>query len=290
MLCFSIRAQERPLWQHGRCNILDDRRHGLRNISRNENENQSSLTGSRQSAYRQSLVRLEGLAFNMRLVVRLFIAWLALAMASGARFPGEADRVLSLPGAVLPTGFGIYSGYLPVNATSGKYLFYMLVEAPNSTSTPLPLVRFLNGGPGCSSIGGGCMEETGPLRPDENGQLVANPQSWNQFANSETLARLPALACNRRCSVVYRVARGRGVLFFQNAFRLQCVCVSVVAQLVRRAHRAFAASSDDSTASDNYQAMLRFLDKFPQFVNRDFYLAGESYAVRLPQCARVLLC
>ncbi len=117
----------------------------------------------------------------MKVVALVACVLACVAVARAARFPGETDRVVSLPGAQMPAGFSIFSGYLLVNATTGKHLFYIMVEGTNATTQPL--VRFLNGGPGCSSIGGGMFEETGPLIPDESGKLVANPQSWNQYAN-----------------------------------------------------------------------------------------------------------
>lgn len=35
---------------------------------------------------------------------------------------------------------------------------------------------------------------------------------------------------------------------------------------------------DRVTAQDSYSFLLGWLDKFPEFKGRDFYIAGESYA------------
>ena len=55
-----------------------------------------------------------------------------------------------------------------------------------STGRPAndPLVLWLNGGPGCSSLGGGFLAELGPYYPTPGGeQLIPNKFAWNQAAN-----------------------------------------------------------------------------------------------------------
>lgn len=41
----------------------------------------------------------------------------------------------------------------------------------------------LNGGPGCSSLGGGLMSELGPYFPQEDGTLAPNEYAWNTIAH-----------------------------------------------------------------------------------------------------------
>ncbi|KAF0902567.1 hypothetical protein E2562_018063 [Oryza meyeriana var. granulata] len=43
-----------------------------------------------------------------------------------------------------------------------------------------PLVLWLNGGPGCCSVGYGALEELGPLLVDKHEGLTLNPDSWNK--------------------------------------------------------------------------------------------------------------
>ena len=44
-----------------------------------------------------------------------------------------------------------------------------------------PLVLWLNGGPGCSSLGGGFLAELGPFYPTPGGEkLIPNKFAWNR--------------------------------------------------------------------------------------------------------------
>lgn len=90
-----------------------------------------------------------------------------------------------------------WAGHLPASANGDKYFFYWLFApdlgdsagSDSSTSTPtitddIPLLIWLNGGPGCSSMDG-LFLENGPLQwqPDpttKQYRLVANPHSWHK--------------------------------------------------------------------------------------------------------------
>lgn len=89
-----------------------------------------------------------------------------------------SDRINRLPGQP-SVGFSHYSGYVTVNARAGRALFYWFIEAPPATQ-PAPLVLWLNGGPGCSSIAYGASEEIGPFHIHPDGKtLFLNPYAWN---------------------------------------------------------------------------------------------------------------
>lgn len=93
----------------------------------------------------------------------------------------EKDRIIELPGQPKNVGFNQYSGYVTVNRKSGRALFYWLTESPASRRPESrPLVLWLNGGPGCSSVAYGAAEEIGPFRIRPDGKILyLNPYSWN---------------------------------------------------------------------------------------------------------------
>ncbi|MBA0616954.1 hypothetical protein Godav_026437 [Gossypium davidsonii] len=91
------------------------------------------------------------------------------------------DKIVKLPGQPPRLSFQQFSGYVTVDYKKHKALFYYFVEAETDPASK-PLVLWLNGGPGCSSLGVGAFSENGPFRP--NGEfLVKNDYSWNTEAN-----------------------------------------------------------------------------------------------------------
>lgn len=100
----------------------------------------------------------------------------------------------------------------------------------------------LNGGPGCSSLIG-LFSENGPFRPTIDGKsLIPNEWSWNSIAN-----------------IIYLESpAGVGFSYSNN--------------------KNDYYTDDIKTAKDNYNALIEWFKKFPSFIHRDFYIAGESYA------------
>ncbi|KAB2012983.1 hypothetical protein ES319_D09G126800v1 [Gossypium barbadense] len=155
----------------------------------------------------------------------------------------RADKIVALPGQP-KVSFQHFSGYVTVHDEKPhrqRALFYYFVEAETIPASK-PLVLWLNGGPGCSSVGAGAFIEHGPFKP--NGKtLTKNAHSWNKEANMLYLES-PA---------------GVGFSYSAN-------------------NSFYTDLNDEVVARDNFVFLERWLLMFPQYKNRDFYITGESYA------------
>ncbi|XP_006650145.1 serine carboxypeptidase 1-like [Oryza brachyantha] len=167
----------------------------------------------------------------------------------------EADKVSELPGQPSRADFDQYAGYVTVNATSGKALFYYFVEAVQDPSTK-PLVLWLNGGPGCSSLGDGAMLEIGPFFVNsDNRTLSINRYAWNNVAN---------------------------MLFIESP--------AGVGFSYSNATSEYNNTGDRSTTADAYTFLTNWLERFPEYKGRDFFITGESYGGHyIPQLANAIL-
>ncbi|KAG8363641.1 hypothetical protein BUALT_Bualt19G0043700 [Buddleja alternifolia] len=167
----------------------------------------------------------------------------------------EKDRIERLPGQP-QVKFKQYGGYVTVNRTAGRAFYYYFVEAQHSEKSSLPLLLWLNGGPGCSSLAYGAMQELGPFRVHSDGKtLYKNKFAWNNAAN---------------------------VLFLESPAGVGFSYSNTTAD--------FVTGGDRKTAVDNYAFLLNWLERFPEYKNRDFYISGESYAGHyVPQLAHTIL-
>ncbi|ERN07520.1 serine carboxypeptidase-like 25 isoform X1 [Amborella trichopoda] len=174
--------------------------------------------------------------------------------ASGVEREEEQDRILRLPGQP-EVSFKQFSGYVTVNEQVGRALFYWLTEAELEPESR-PLVLWLNGGPGCSSIAYGASEEIGPFRIKKSASgLYLNKFSWNKVAN---------------------------LLFLESPVGVGYSYTNTSSDLTN--------FGDLQTAKDSLQFLLRWFDRFPRYKNRELYLTGESYAGHyVPQLAHQIL-
>ncbi|OWM89997.1 serine carboxypeptidase 24-like [Punica granatum] len=162
----------------------------------------------------------------------------------------EMDRISALPGQPAVV-FSQFSGYVTVNEKHGRALFYWLTEATTSPEKK-PLVLWLNGGPGCSSVAYGASEEIGPFRINQNGSsLYINKYSWNKEAN---------------------------ILFLESPAGVGFSYTNTSSDL--------EDTGDKRTAQDALIFLIRWMARFPQYKYREFYISGESYAGHyVPQLA-----
>ncbi|RHY82637.1 hypothetical protein DYB28_001376 [Aphanomyces astaci] len=151
-----------------------------------------------------------------------------------------SHKVKSLPhyNDAKPINFDQYAGHIPL-PSNGQKMFYWLVESESNPSTD-PLVLWLNGGPGCSSLNG-FFVELGPFVVQSDLSVKRNPYAWNRKANMVFLDS-PA-----------------GVGFSQPLLNA-------------------SEYTDDVTTARSYEFLEQFLELYPQYKNRDFYITGESYA------------
>ncbi|CAI9286836.1 unnamed protein product [Lactuca saligna] len=167
----------------------------------------------------------------------------------------EADKILRLPGQPKGPKFNQYSGYVTVDPKHGRALFYYFVESTHASSRK-PLVLWLNGGPGCSSVGGGLMMELGPFRVNKDGKTLSNNiYAWNKVAN---------------------------ILFLESP--------AGVGFSYSNKTSDYKITGDKITAKDSYTFLINWLERFPEYKTRDFYLTGESYAGHyIPQLADFII-
>ena len=109
----------------------------------------------------------------MKLMATLLVGacWLAVS----------ANEIKSLPRLVVKPCWKQWSGYLATNTGRETNLFYWYHEA-TANAEAKPVILWLNGGPGCSSLGG-MFTELGPLVVGMDGNVTFNPFSWNKLAN-----------------------------------------------------------------------------------------------------------
>ncbi|KAK6136787.1 hypothetical protein DH2020_029457 [Rehmannia glutinosa] len=101
-----------------------------------------------------------------------------------ARTHRKLDLIRSLPGQPKQRpGFKQYGGYVTVDVSSGRSLYYYFAEAATKPDSK-PLILWLNGGPGCSSLLG-AMVEIGPFGVNPDGKsLYPRRFAWNKVANT----------------------------------------------------------------------------------------------------------
>lgn len=183
---------------------------------------------------------------NMKLArLAVFAASLALKSICGASVPVEgfsdksADYALRVK-ELNPEDLGVdtvkqWSGYLDYE--DSKHFFFWFFESRNDPAND-PVILWLNGGPGCSSLTS-LFFELGPSRMGADLKPIRNPYSWNNNAS--------VIFLDQPLGVGFSYGNG-------------------------------LVSSTDDSAEDVYLFLELFFQRFPHLAGNDFHLAGESYA------------
>ncbi|CAM8927557.1 unnamed protein product [Rhodiola kirilowii] len=178
--------------------------------------------------------------------LRGFAIGVALICFAVAHAAPEAALVTEVPGFAGNFPSKHYAGYVTLDESHGKKLFYYFVESERSPKED-PVVLWLNGGPGCSSFDG-FVYEHGPFNFEAsatNGglpNLHLNPYSWSKVS-----------------SILYLDSpAGVGFSYSQN--------------------KSDYVTGDTKTASDSHAFLLKWFAQYPEFLSNPFFIAGESYA------------
>jgi serine carboxypeptidase-like clade 2 len=152
----------------------------------------------------------------------------------------ESHRVKTLPGWG-KLDLNLFAGYLA--AGKERSFFYAFVEAANHPRDA-PVLLWLTGGPGCSSISSAFMGEHGPFfpRPGTSDQLIKNPYSYHNFAH-----------------VIYVDSPAFVGFSYSNDTDDHYM-------------------GDERMAEQNLQFLKSWRAAYPQLAQNKFWLAGESYA------------
>ncbi|KAH9524444.1 hypothetical protein Btru_054589 [Bulinus truncatus] len=184
---------------------------------------------------------------NFCLRTRLDIRLEESPTESTQRCPTERDietaRNLSLVidnDGVIPTS---YAGFITVDQSLGNHLFFWFFPAANSFFAA-PLVIWLNGGPGVSSMLG-LFHENGPLKLKSNDKNnIEYERRLNSWADHFSM-----LYIDNPVGVGYSYTEHEGY-----------------------------RSTQEGYAADLFEFINQFYVLFPEYLNRELYIGGQSYA------------
>lgn len=181
-----------------------------------------------------------------------------VAVQCSATTPRSQAKLTSLPGLTFQPNFDQYAGYITLTNTT-KNVFYWFFPSQNSPTND-PFVLWLQGGPGCSDLGGGLFEENGPYytqiadAASKSVNLISAAYSWNRVAN--------VLYIEAPCGVGFSYSTAKSDYI----------------------------TSDNQTAIDNYVFLQNFFQIYPEWANNELWITGESYAgIYIPTLAYQIL-
>uniref|UniRef100_A0A0E0F5J2 Uncharacterized protein n=1 Tax=Oryza meridionalis TaxID=40149 RepID=A0A0E0F5J2_9ORYZ len=174
-----------------------------------------------------------------------FVCWVASSAATVA--PAAGVAVTSLPGFDGPLPFSLETGYVEVNESTGVRLFYYFVQSEKDPDVD-PLLLWLSGGPGCSSLSG-LTHEIGPFqfaakRYYSGGlpKIIYQPETWTKVSN---------------------------IIFVDSP---------IGAGFSYAATQEGSKTSDTKTVKQLVIFLRKWLHDHPQFLLNPLYIGGDSYS------------
>ncbi|CAF0777535.1 unnamed protein product [Adineta steineri] len=154
---------------------------------------------------------------------------------------GKVDEARKLSSVELtPYTRQSFSGYLTVNKTCNSNMFFWFFPAQNGNKPDTPVMLWLQGGPGASSLFA-LFTEIGPIYIDANENIQLRNVTWNTNYH---------------------------LLFIDNPVGTGYSFTSD--------DQGYARSQDD-VARDLYSALTQFFQIYTDYASNPFYVTGESY-------------
>ncbi|GAB6030156.1 hypothetical protein CHUAL_014171 [Chamberlinius hualienensis] len=134
-----------------------------------------------------------------------------------------------------------HAGFITTDKFTGANLFFWFIKAINNSDSA-PVVLYMNGGPG-NSVLFAVFDENGPFHVSSDQKLLKKNCTWINNVN-----------------VIYLDAPPGGGYSYTSFFGY--------------------STNDAQVGNIVYQFVLQFFKLFPQYVNNEFYISGESYGGR----------
>nr|KYP32865.1 Serine carboxypeptidase-like 19 [Cajanus cajan] len=183
------------------------------------------------------------MCWNLHLILLLA---LALFIQISSQLGTSRSKVEVLPGFEGPLPFELETGYVGLGERDDDMqVFYYFIKSENNPEKD-PLMLWLTGGPGCSSLSG-LLFQIGPFALDTEAydgsrqNLILRPQSWTKV-----------------CNIIFvDLPFGTGFSYAKNL----------------TAHR-----SDWKLVHHIHQFLRKWLIDHPEFISNEFYMGADSYS------------
>jgi len=186
------------------------------------------------------------------------LPFLLLAVAENCSDKGKcySDLVESVPGWGDEYTGTMYSGYVETNPDCHSSMFYWFLEKEGGSDSETPVLLWLNGGPGASSIDGLLTENIGPYQVNDTGNgFRYNKHAWTDMYN---------------------------VLIFDNP-------VGTGYSITDNKSGCYVSSEEEVAVQFHTALQGFFVTLHPEYRGNPFFLIGESYAGKyIPHIAEYL--